>query len=179
MGILDFFKKKSEDQNSRQNASGQSTQRSSNLFSKNELENLIRTLSSISYLFRDSQLLRSTGGGRNEAMMSKVHSYAGILGYFYEIEYNYGRMSDIVDNRIASHFLLVKNAMNNYEHRKRTVRDLANNWSDVLQVIFNMQLVPNPDGDKFKQIDSDIRKVTSAIEKLSGGKCRAPKDPRY
>ena len=46
------------------------------LFSKTELENLIQILSRISYIFQKSERLI---GGRNEKMMSRTHSYAGIL----------------------------------------------------------------------------------------------------
>lgn len=151
---------------------------SSNLFSKSELENIIGILSKLSYLFRDSQLLKSTGGGRNESMMSKVHSYAGILGYYYEEEYNYGKFSNIVDGTIARHYFLVKLAMADAQHRRNTVAELADNWSDILQVIFNMQLESNREGDVFKQMETDIAKVTAAFEKMSGKKCKEPKDPR-
>lgn len=193
MGLFDFLfgnKKKKEQERQGQMRQQQEAKRkteqqnaskpqaNNNLFSKTELENLIGTLSKISYLFRDSQLLKSTGGGRNESMMSRVHSYAGILGYYYEEEYKYGKMSSIVDSKIASHYALVSLAMSDPSHRKTTVKDLANNWSDVLQVIFNMQLEPNPEGDKFKAMESDINKVTKAFERLSGGKCREMKDPR-
>lgn len=192
MGLFDFLfgnKKKKErecqaqsrpqqevNRKAEQNSSPKQ-QANNNLFSKTELENLIGILSKISYLFRDSQLLKSTGGGRNESMMSRLHSYVGILGYYYEEEYKYGKMSSIVDSKIASHYALVSMAMSDPSHRKNTVKDLANNWSDVLQVIFNMQLEPNPEGDKFKAMESDIKKVTAAFEKLSGGKCRKPNNP--
>ena len=188
MGLFDFLfgnKKKKEQQSQQQEPKGKADglnapkqQANNNLFSKTELENLIGILSKISYLFRDSQLLKSTGGGRNESMMSRVHSYAGILGYYYEEIYKYGRMSSIVDSKIASHYALVSLAMSDPSHRKTTVKDLADNWSDVLQVIFNMQLEPNPEGDKFKAMASDIKKVTAAFEELSGKKCREMKDPR-
>ncbi len=143
------------------------------LFSKTELENLIQILSRISYIFQKSDRLI---GGRNEKMMSRTHSYAGILGYFYEKEYHYGKMADIVDSRIASHYLLVEQAMQNAEHRKRTIKELADNWSDVLQVIYNLQLDSNLAGDKFKTMEADIQKVSEAFEKLSGSKCKKPKN---
>ncbi len=162
MGILDFFS--SEKQNNNQN----------NLFSKSELENLIQILSKISYIFQESG---SIIGGRSEKMMSTTRSYAGILGYFYEIEYGYGKMIDIVDNNIANHYLLVKSAMFNNEHKKRTISELSNNWSDILQVIFNFELDSNPIGNKFKTMQNDIQKVTEAFEKLSGTKCRKPQNP--
>jgi len=180
MGIFDFFKKDTKEQDTETcyQKSASSVVESTNLFNKEELRELIEILATIAYLFRDSQLLQCTGGGRNEKMKSRLFSYAGILGYLYEIEYKYGAMSDIVDQNIAAHYLLVKNAMTNSEHRKRTILELADNWSDVLQVIFNLQLEPNPEGAKFKSIEHDIQKVSKAMEKLSGSKCKEPKDPR-
>lgn len=145
-----------------------------NLFSKTELESLIQILSRISYIFQRSERLI---GGRNEKMMSRTHSYAGILGYYYEKEYHYGKMADIVDSKIASHYILVEQAMRNAEHRKRTVKELADNWSDVLQVIFNLQLDSNSAGDTFKTMEDDIQNVTNAFEKLSGTKCKEPINP--
>lgn len=164
MALFDYFRNTDND--------------TTNLFSKSELENIIGILSKLSYRFRDSQLLKSTGGSRNESMMSKVHSYAGILGYYYEEEYNYGKFSNIVDGTIARHYFLVKLAMADAQHRRNTVAELADNWSDILQVIFNMQLESNREGDVFKQMEKDIAKVTSAFEKMSGKKCKEPKDPR-
>lgn len=173
MGLLSFLK--NNDDGSKSNGKPSD---SANMFSKAEMENIIGILSKISYLFRDSQLLKSTGGGRNESMMSKVHSYIGILGYYYEVVYHYGKLSNIVDSQIASHFVLVKMVMGDSDHRNTTVKELSDNWSDVLQVIFNMQLESNSEGSVFKQMKTDIDKVSSAFEKMSGKKCREPKDPR-
>lgn len=139
---------------------------------KTELESSIKTLSEMSYLFRDSQLLKSTGGGRNVDMMSKLHSYAGILGFYYEEVYHYGRVSEIVDNEIASHYRLVKAAMSNSANKERAINELADNWSDVLHVIHVMQLEPTHDGARFKSIEQDIQEVTSVFEKISRKKCR-------
>lgn len=146
-----------------------------NLFSKKELEELIIILSKMSYMFGDSKLLR---GGRNKKMKSRLQSYAGIMGYYYEVEYGYGKMSDITDREISDHYVLVKLALSDSAHKARTICDLADNWSDILQVIFVMQLEPNSEGNKFKNMEQDINKVTSAFEKLSGKKCKQPKDPR-
>ena len=151
-----------------------------NLFSKNELENLIRICAKISILFRDSKILIAIG--RNEKMMSRIHAYAGIFGYYYEKEYNYGTISSVVypynDPKMITNCIIAMNEISNEEHRQRCVKELADNWSDVLQVIFNFQLEQNSEGDQFRKIKSDIQKVTSAIEKLSGSTCRTPKDPR-
>lgn len=188
MGLFDFFKKKKDEPKMVVSAKPvrtssarpvapkptPSVSTTSNLFSKSELENLIRILSKISYIFRDCELLV---GGRNQTMMSRTHSYAGILGYLYEVDYEYGKMKDIVDSEIASHYVLVMLSMSDTSHKKKTINELADNWSDVLQVIFNLQLETNITGNKLKAMDSDIKKVTSAFEKLSGKKCKAPKNP--
>lgn len=176
MAIFDFFKGKSEKS---QKASSVSSEEISSIkgaiFGKIELENYITTLSKIAYLFQNATLL---WGGRNETMKSKLFSYAGILGYFYENEYNYGKFSDLVDRHIAAHYALVYNSMSDAIHRRKVVAELADNWSDVLQVIFILQLEPNEDGKRFAIIKSEIQSVTTAFEKLSGKKCREPKDPR-
>ena len=188
MGLFDFFKKKKDDSrmvitkkpslSSTPNPTAPkpkpSASSSSNLFSKAELENLIQILSKISYIFQSSDRLV---GGRNQTMMSRTHSYAGILGYFYEVEYKYGKMADIVDSKIAQHYTLVMVSMLDSNHKKKVVAELADNWSDVLQVIFNLQLDSNPAGNQLKNMAADIDKVTAAFEKLSGGKCRKPKNP--
>lgn len=188
MGLFDFFKKKKEEpktvvkQRPSQPAPAitstskpiQAASVSNNLFSKTELENLIKILSKISYIFQSSGRLV---GGRNQTMMSRTHSYAGILGYYYESEYKYGKMADIVDAKIAQHFVLVNLSMVDATHRKKVVSELAENWSDVLQVIYNLQLDSNDAGNELKMMESDIKKVTAAFEKLSGAKCRTPKNP--
>lgn len=179
MGLFDFFrKKKGSPKQAQQTESSESVYEasaSSNLFSKKELEDLISILTKLSCIFRDSKLLH---GGRNESLKGKVHSYAGIVGYYYEEEYRYGKMADLVDQDMLVRFVLVSSAMKDESNKRNVVRDLADNWSDVLQVIFNMQLEPNPDGDKLKQIEPEILKVTLAFEKMSGKKCKEPKDPR-
>lgn len=144
--------------------------------SQNELKEAIGILSDISYTFQSSKTLMSLDG-RNEAMKSKIFSYTGILGFLYEVEFHYGRMSDLVDSNILSHYQLVKSAMLNESHKKKAIQELADNWSDVLQLICNLLLFKNTAGDKFKTIESDIQKVTILFEKLSEKKCRKPESP--
>ena len=176
MALFDFFKKK--EQNSQKPnpvPSVKSSTVKNNLFSKSELEQYITTLSKMGYLFQKTSLLM---GGRNETMKSRLFSYAGILGYYYENEYNYGRMANLVDQDVAVHHALVSNSMRDACHKRKVVAELADNWSDVLQVIFNLQLEPNEEGERFAHIKSEILSVTTAFEKMSGKKCREPKDPR-
>lgn len=144
------------------------------LFSKDELKSIIAILSDISYIFWGSDRLV---GGRSEKMKSRLFSYAGIFGYYYEEEYAYGKVSDITDNNIASHYVLVKLSMSDDSHRRNVVRDLADNWSDVLQVIFNLELDDNEAGNRLKKMESNIQTVTKAIEKLSGKSCKKPSNP--
>ena len=186
MGLFDFFKKKKTEPkviDSARSVSQPTTQSprlkqtstmSSNLFSKNELVFLIKTVTKLSYIFQSSDRLV---GGRNQTMMSRMHSYAGILGYYYESEYKYGKMADIVDQKVAQHFTLVNVGMLDATHRKKVVAELADNWSDILQVIYDLQLDSNNAGNKFQMMENDIQKVTAAFEKLSGAKCRKPKNP--
>ena len=176
MGIFDFFKKKEvKTQMSIPTSSVRSSTSKDNLFSKLELEQYIATLSKMGYLFQDTTLLM---GGRNETMKSRLFSYAGILGYYYENEYHYGKMANLVDEDIAIRHALVANSMRDGNHKLKLVAELANNWSDVLQVVFDLQLAPNEEGEKFARIKSEIQAATSAFEKMSGSKCREPKDPR-
>ena len=176
MALFDFFKKK--EQNSQKLdpvPSVKSSTVKNNLFSKSELEQYITTLSKMGYLFQKTSLLM---GGRNETMKSRLFSYAGILGYYYENEYNYGIMANLVDQDVAIRHALVSNSMRDASHKRKVVAELADNWSDVLQVIFNLQLEPNEEGERFARIKSEILSVTTAFEKMSGKKCREPKDPR-
>lgn len=152
----------------------QRTSQSTALFSKDELKSIIAILSDISYIFLKSDRLV---GGRNEKMKSMLFSYAGVFGYYYEEEYAYGKVSDITDNNIASHYVLVKLSISDDSHRRNVVRDLADNWSDVLQVIFNLELDDNEAGNKLKKMESNIHTVTKAIEKLSGKNCKKPSNP--
>lgn len=179
MGLFDFFKKKKglskQIQQTESLGSEYSDPPSSNLFTKNELEDFISILAKISCIFSDSKLLQ---GGRSEAMKSKIHSYAGVLGYYYEEEYHYGKMENLVGQDMFVRYVLVSSSMRDENNKSNVVRDLSDNWSDVLQLIFNMQLETNPDGDKLRQIESEIQKVTMAFEKMSGKKCKKPKDPR-
>lgn len=163
MGLFDFSKKENVISESKP------------LFSKKEMEDYIRILSDMSYIFRDSKMLT---GGRNETMKNRLHSYVGILGYYYEDVYHYGKVESIVNNEIYIRYTLVSNTLQDVINKRNTIFELSDNWSGVLQVIFNMQLEPNEEGDNFKQLEPEISRVTSAFEKISGKKCKEPKDPR-
>ena len=175
MSIFDFFKKKGNQQKSTQTTSVKQPEVKNGILSKSELEKSITTLSTMAYLFQKTTILV---GGRNETMKSRLFSYAGILCYYYENEYQYGKMVNLVDKNIAVHYALVANSLRDASHKRTVVAELAANWSDVLQVIFNLQLEPNEYAEKFAHIEAEIQSVTAMFEKLSGAKCRKPKDPR-
>lgn len=196
MGFLDFIfgNKKKNSQATNQSSNGANTnnngyaQSNSNLsspsqkqyssqqnYSKLELEEAIKNLTKISYIFQSSDRLI---GGRNETMKSKTFSYIGILGFLFEQEFS-GNFSLLVDSDISKHYLLVKMAMQDTSHRKKTLKDLADNWSDVLQVIFNLQLDDNDTGRRLKQLKNEIENITHLFEKISGSKCRTPKNPLH
>lgn len=137
------------------------------LFSKPEMEELIATLSKLSYAFRDSSALKATGGGRNQKMKETLHSYAGILGYYYEEIYHYGKFQDIVDQEIGMRYVLVMLAMGNEAHRKATIISLSDNWNDILRTIAILQMSTSPEQHIFIGMQSEINKVTQAFEKMS------------
>lgn len=143
-------------------------------YSKSELERVIRTIANMSYLFRDSSTLKSTGAGRNQKMMSTLHSYAGMIGYLYQYTYKMGEYSALVDNDMNIHFALVTVAMNDSYNRNRSIKQLAENWSDVLQSVLYLQVDGTTEGNKMKAMQSDIDFVTKVFETLSGSKCRKP-----
>lgn len=143
---------------------------------KKQLEEIIRSLAKLSYMFRDSVLLTQTG--RNTSMMSRLYSYTGMMGYLYEYEYKYGSFNSLVDTNIANHFKLVLVAMSNPSHRNKSIVELAGNWSDVLQVIFALSLEDNPDKVNFEKISDEVTIITRTFERLSGNKCKQPSDPR-
>lgn len=140
--------------------------------SQTELKDTICFLSKLSYIFQSSKMLV---GGRNETMKTRIFSYASILCFLYEKEYHYGKIADIIDANILAHYPLVKMAMSNQSYKIKTLYELSDNWSDVLQVIFNLKLLDNDDASiKLKEMDSEIKKATRVFEKLSGKECRKP-----
>ncbi len=147
-----------------------------NSISKDLLEKIIKSLAKLSYIFRDSFLLTQTG--RNTTMMSRLHSYVGMMGYLYEVDYKYGDFSTLVDAKIAEHYMLVKAAMSTPSYKRKVIAELADNWSDVLQVIFNFSLEENPDKARFESVSEEIKLITKTFEELSGKKCKSPSDPR-
>lgn len=174
MGIFDFFTKKKKAKPLLSSPAPKPDPSRYAPFSKSEFERVIKTIATMSYLFRDSSTLKSTGAGRNKKMMTTLHSYAGIIGYLYQFTYKLGEYSALVDNRMNTHFALVTSAMNDPYNRQRSIKQLADNWSDVLQSVLYLQIDGTNEGNKMKAMQSDIDFVTKVFETLSGSKCRKP-----
>ena len=184
MGIFDFFKKKKKpEQQTSRSASSLRQAPASNPqpgpssrapFSNADFERVIKTVATMSYLFRDSSTLKSTGGGRNQRMMSTLHSYAGMIGYLYQFTYKLGDYSTLVDKDMNTHFALVTAAMSDPNNRQRSIKQLADNWSDVLKSVLYLQIDGTTEGNKMKAMQADIDFVTKVFETLSGSKCRKP-----
>lgn len=193
MGLLKFLFGKNEEDVLQTNDNRQSvkasilakenttkiTSQSNILFSKEELSNVISYLVKVANIFHNSVCLKQTGGDRHLKMENIVHSYLGIFGYYYEVKYKYGSFDKLVNTQIAQSFLLVRNAMNDTSNEKDSIRHLAENWSDILNTISILQLEPNPDGEKISTMQSEITKITYAVEKLSGKKCQQPHNKSY
>lgn len=189
MGLLDFlFGKKKDSKTSVSQSKSAVTSCNSkqtqpvtgtnNLFTSSELKKVIGILSELSDVFRDSVALKQTGGGRNEKMVSLLHSYAGMFCVLFE-EYNYGTSSDVLSNAMLNHYVLVAMAMKDANHRKRSVLGLSDNWVDVLTSIQAIKQGGASDGKKFESMEGDIEYVTKAMEKWSGKTCVRPKNIMY
>lgn len=191
MGFLDFIfgKKKENDKNtftpSTQTATAPQSitkhtqaKNVSHLFTQGELKKTINTLSELSYIFRDSETLKQTEGGRNITMMSRLHSYTGMFCTLYE-EFNYGTASELLDATMQNHYLLVSRAMNDPANKKRSIQSLSDNWADVLTSIQSIKQKGASDGKKFIDMDAEIEDVTKAVEKWSGHHCPRPQNVLY
>lgn len=60
------------------------------------------------------------------------------------------------------------------ENRLKAISDLANNWSDILQTILEIQTSNTNDSKDFIELQPEITHVTRVIEEISGSKCRKP-----
>lgn len=152
---------------------------SNHLFSSNELRNILHILTEISYIFRDSESLKKTGGNRNFTMMERLHSYVGMFCVLFE-EYGYGKAEDVLDNTVQKEYPLVLMAMNDTSNRREAIAELSENWSDVLNCIQAVkQQIGASDSKRFIEIESDIEYVTKAMERWSGKHCARPQNVLY
>ena len=87
MGIFNIFKKKkgaTAQTNSTEIANG-------NIFTKEEMHQLIGNCDNIANMFAKSVALRATGNGRPEKMHQTMLSYKNIFLYFYDEICGYGK----------------------------------------------------------------------------------------
>lgn len=138
------------------------------------MERAIQCISILSSLFQKSSFLLSAQDGRNERKKRTMYSFAGILGYLYEEEYCFGAFSELVNTEILSHFFAMKITLLDTENRLKAISDLANNWSDILQTILEIQTSNTNDSKDFIELQPEITHVTRVIEEISGSKCRKP-----
>ena len=138
------------------------------------LEKAIHTITKLSELFQNSSFLLAAKDGRNEKKKRTMYSFAGILGYLFEEHYNYGDFSDLVDVELQIHYFATKMTLSDAENRSKAISDLANNWSDILQIILEIQNCKADDKKVFIELQPEIDHVTKVIEEISGNNCRKP-----
>lgn len=134
----------------------------------------IHTITILSGLFQNSSFLLSAKDGRNEKKKRTMYNFAVILGYLFEEEYCFGDFTDLVDMELQSHFFATKMTLSDAENRSKAISDLANNWSDILQVILEIQTSKTDDSKDFIELQPEIDYATRVIEEISGIKCRKP-----
>lgn len=140
-------------------------------------KNMVRaifTITMLSNLFYNSSFLLSAGDGRNEKRKRTMYSFAGILGYLFEEEFCFGNFSDLIDKEIQSHYIATKTTLSDAENRAKAISDLANNWSDILQTILEIQTSNSYESKDFIELQPEIDHVTRVIEEISCNKCRKP-----
>jgi hypothetical protein len=138
------------------------------------MERAIHTIIILSGLFQSSSFLLSAKDGRNEKKKLTMYSFAGILGYLFEEEYCFGDFSDLVDMEIQLHYFATRITLSDTENKAKAISDLANNWSDILQTILEIQTSDADDSKDFIELQPEIDHVTRIIEEISGKKCRKP-----
>lgn len=142
--------------------------------SRKNMVRAILTINMLSNLFYNSSFLLSAGDGRNEKKKRTMYSFAGILGFLFEDEYCFGNFSDLIDKAIQLHYLATKTTLSDPEIRAKAISDLANNWSDVLQTILEIQTSNTYESKDFIELQPEIDHVTRIIEEISCKKCRKP-----
>ena len=101
MGIFNIFKKKSatKQTNSTEIANG-------NIFTKEELHQLICNCDNIANMFANSVALRATGNGRPEKMHQTMLSYKNIFLYFYDEICGYGKADAFLSSAETGRYAL-------------------------------------------------------------------------
>lgn len=152
----------------------ESTPSNNTEITRENLIKAIKTIALLSDLFKISPYLLAAEDGRNEKKRRTMYSFAGILGYLFEEVYGFGDYSSLVDNAMQQHYFMIKSAISDPVNRTKTITDLANNWSGILQTIIEIQNSNAEDSSCFDDLQSDIDHVTNIMEKISGSKCRKP-----
>lgn len=155
MGLFDLFKRKQHSANNK-------------LFTKAELVDLISYCDSIGKAFAQSPSLIASGNGRAQKMSDTMVSYKCILVHFYSDEYKYGSSDEFIpqSSTAYSRYVLTSNiVLANPTSRTNCLRELSNNWKDVLKVISALKL----EGDSLTvdKLGNSTEKLTNAFEKLS------------
>lgn len=134
--------------------------------SSSSLSYHIGTLKEVQKIFAESVILRSTGNGRSEKMVSITKSYICILVFVYENVYKYGSSSTFITPELQTHYMLNCLVLNDLSKRKEVLDELLGNWKDVLQTLGFMKM-DTTDGSKIRAIQSDIDKVTACFDYFS------------
>lgn len=155
MGIFDFLKKTQK-----------STSR--NLFTKEELRDLISYCDYISKAFTQSPSLIASGHGRAQKMSDIMISYKCIFVHFYSVEYKYGRSDEFIpeSSPAYSRYVLTSNVvLSNPDTKRNCLKDLSNNWKDILNVANALRL--ERDYSTISKIEKYIEPLTNAFNLLS------------
>lgn len=149
-------------------------EQSVNYTSKESFQRAITTMSKMADIFKRSTGIKASGGGRNQKMVSIMYSYASILGYLYENTYAYGDYSALANQEMQIKYALTSLALSDMENRKEIIKQLANNWSDVLTTAVGVQNENSSEGLQMLNLQQDIDFVTRVVETISGEKCNDP-----
>ena len=161
MGFFNIFRKKGA---TSQTNSTETT--NSNIFTKEELCQLIDSCNKIAKMFANSTALRATGGVRSEKMHQTMMSYKNIFVYFYDEICGYGKGDAFLSSDETGRYALSKALVfNNPPSFKQCLRQLPTNWNDVLTVFKALRL--SGEAGTVAQYESSINQLTSAFRKLS------------
>ena len=161
MRFFNIFKKKgaTAQTNSTEIANG-------NIFTKEELHQLIGNCDNIANMFANSVALHTTGNGRPEKMHQTMLSYKNIFLYFYDEICGYGKADAFLSSDETGRYALSKALVfSNPSSFRQCLRQLHTNWHDVLNVFKALRL--SGESNMVAQHESSINQLTTAFRKLS------------
>lgn len=161
MGFFNIFKKKgaTAQTNSPEIANG-------NIFTKEELYQLIGNCDNIVNVFANSVALRATGNGRPEKMHQTMLSYKNIFLFFYDEICGYGKADAFLSSDEIGRYELSKALVfSNPSSFRQCLRQLPANWHDVLNVFKVLSL--SGESNMVAQYESSVNQLTAAYRKLS------------